>query len=176
MAHERDREPPIVLGGSLTRSPDGRLQTLQTHNVHISPKVAQQIWNQAVRRRYPTAWDRQPLGETGVVITWSDATQITCGKCRRSLGKYRGYQARDEYGIVEDTAHEYQPGAATTRSPGDRSPRRYPRFAINGEVGKRAGKTTAHFHCPQCRAEYDFNLARLGHEVMKHALRELVLN
>jgi hypothetical protein len=175
MPSERNGAPPTVLGGSLTRSPEGRLQTLQTHGLHTSPKDAQQVWSELVRRRYPRAWDRQPLSPIGSVIEWSQRIRITCGACRRSLGNYRGYHVEDEYGIVEDTPRRYETATLTAQLPGNRAPRAKPRFAIDGEIAHRAAKTTAIFHCPGCHQECQRNLARLGRQLMQHADAELAL-
>lgn len=158
---KRPDVPPTVLGGSLTRSPDGRLQTLQTHGQYPSPRGAQEVWSNASQRRYPQAWDGETLPRVGYVIEWRPC-EIACGSCGRSLGPYVAYQARDEWGIVEQTARRYESNPANAKSPGSRNPRPRQRFWLNGEVSRRATKTTAHFRCPGCRREYQRNLSRLG--------------
>jgi len=129
-----------------------------------------------VRSRYPRAWDRQPLAAVGSAIEWSEQIQITCGLCRRSLGKYRSYHVHDEYGIVEDTPRSYEPSPGVRRSPGSRAPRSKPRYMIDGEIAGHAAKATARFHCPGCRADYDRNLARLGRELMELTEPRLTLH
>jgi hypothetical protein len=175
VAKSHRQAPSTILGGSLTRSPQGRLQTLQTHGLHTSPSAAQQVWSQMKRRRYPRAWDGKPLSTQGSVIDWSEQVEIACGACRHSLGQYRAYHVRDEEGIVEDTARHYEQAATGARSPGDRAPRSRPRFQIDGEIGGRARKTTARFRCPGCGREYNRNLARLARQLFEHAPGEVFL-
>ena len=136
MAKKPTEASPVVLGGSLTRSPEGRLQTLQTHGQYPSPQGVQQVWSAAKRRRYPDAWDGQALARVGYTIEW-EPREISCGKCVRSLGRYVAYRTRhqaevdEETGVVEDTSRA-RTAQATNR-----------RFTITGEVARRAAKTTA---------------------------------
>lgn len=163
------RDPALVLGGSLTRSPQGRLQTLQTHGMHPSPQCVQELWSNTTRRRYPKAWEGQSLGEAGYTIEW-EQREIACGACGRSLGRYVAYrtvhpsgEAHRERGVVEDISRRYERQAELARGQAaSRGPRANPRFHIEGEIGRRAAKTTAHFRCPGCGREHTRNLARLG--------------
>jgi hypothetical protein len=161
------------MGGSLTRSAEGRLQTLQTHGQYPSPMSVQEVWTNASRRRYRKAWEGQPLGPVGHVIEW-EPREIACGACGRSLGGYAGYRVRypdgqlhREQGIVEDTSRRYERSAATPRGAGTRGPRSRPRFWLDGEIGRRAAKTAACFRCPGCKSEYRRNLARLGRQLFE---------
>jgi hypothetical protein len=166
-------QTPLVLGGSITRSPEGRLQTLQTHGIHPSPQGVQGVWSNASRRRYPKAWQGQRIEQVGYAIEW-EPREIVCGKCHRSLGRYVAYRIRyadgrlqGEQGIVEDTSRRYEQQAETARGQAaSRGPKSRPRFRLEGEVGRRAAKTTACFRCPSCRAEFQRNLARLGAQVL----------
>jgi hypothetical protein len=160
MAKEPDARV-TVLGGSLTRSADGRLQTLQTHGQYPSPHGVQEVWSNASQRRYPKPWDGEALPDLGYVIEWRPC-EIACGNCGRSLGRYVAYHARAEWGVVEQTARRYEDNPANAQSPGSRNPRPRQRFRLEGEVGRRATKTTVHFRCPGCRREYQRNLSRLG--------------
>jgi hypothetical protein len=162
------------MGGSLTRSPEGRLRTLQTHGMYPSPQGVQEVWSSTTRRRYPKAWDGQPLAGVGYVIEW-EPHLIACGACGRSLGKYVAYRVRhnddhphEEQGLVEDTSRRYEQQADLKRGSGVRGPRSNPRFWLDGESGGRAAKTTACFRCPGCRREYKRNLFRLGGQVFQH--------
>jgi predicted RNA-binding Zn-ribbon protein involved in translation (DUF1610 family) len=159
------RRRPKVLGGSLTRAPDGVLVTVLTTSLgYPTPLVVQEIWSNARKRSYPKAWDgAQP--PPGIWIRWRDAARFLCGRCGRSLGHYVAYHVRSEYGIVEDTAKRYHPrenfasrppGAAERRAPSQ------PRFLRGGNIG-RAATTTALFRCPKCGyVAPPYNLARLG--------------
>jgi hypothetical protein len=167
LASERAPEDP-VLGGSLTRSPEGRLQTLQTHGIYPSPQGVQEVWTSAKRRRYRKVWEGQKLEPVGYVIEW-DPRKIACGACGRALGAYAGYRicypdgrVHEEQGIVEDTTRRYERDASSGSGAGSRGPRSQPRFWREGEVGMRAARTTACFRCPGCKKKYRRNLARLG--------------
>jgi hypothetical protein len=165
----------LVLGGSLTRSADGRLQTLQTHGIYPSPQVVQDVWTSASRRRYPKAWEGQPLEQAGYVIEW-EPRKIACGKCARSLGDYVAYRVRypedrlqGERGIVENTSRRYERQTEIARGQAaSRGPKSQPRFRLEGETGRRAAKTAACFHCPACGRDYRRNLARLGAQLFEH--------
>jgi hypothetical protein len=169
---DRDR---LVLGGSLTRSAEGRLQTLQTHGIYPSPQGVQQVWSNASRRRYPKAWEGQPLEPVGHVIEW-EPREIACGACARSLGKYVAYRVlypnaaiEGERGIVENTSRRYEAHAETAKAlAGSRGPKTRNRFRLEGEIGRSAKKTTAFFRCPGCRREYQRNLFRLGKQLFEH--------
>ena len=176
---DRDRSP--VLGGSLTRSPDGWLQTLQTHGVYPSPPSVQEVWTNASRRRYPHAWERKPLASVGHKIEW-EPREVACGACGRSLGAYVGYRIRypggrldREKGIVEDTSRRYERDIMTARGAGSRGPRPQPRFWLEGEIGRRASKTSACFRCPGCKKVYRRNLSRLGGQFFDRPSGEVFL-
>jgi hypothetical protein len=162
-----DAAKVVVLGGSLTRSAEGRLQTLQTHGIYPSPQNVQAVWSSASRRRYPQAWRGEALEQVGHVITW-EQREIACSACGHSLGQYVAYRVdypdgrpQGEQGIVEKTARRYEAQPPEIRS-GARGPRTRPRYQLEGEIGHRAAKATACFRCPGCRREYRRNLARLG--------------
>jgi hypothetical protein len=166
----------LVMGGSLTSSPEGRLQTLQTHGMYPSPQDVQSVWTSSTRRRYPKSWHGQPLEQVGHVIEW-EPREIACGKCHRSLGDYVAYrvlypdkQFQGEQGVVEKTSRRYEPQQETARGQAaSRGPKSQPRFQLKGEVGRRAAKTTACFRCPGCQSEYPRNLARLGAQLFDHS-------
>ncbi len=167
-ASDRDRSP--VMGGSLTRSAEGQLQTLQTHGMYPTPQTMQDVWTNASRKRYPQAWEGEELAAVGYTIEWQPRP-VACGNCGRSLGPYVGYRIRypdghldREQGIVEDTSRRYETGIAVTRGSGSRRSRTRPRFWLEGEVARRAAKTTACFRCPGCKREISRNLSRLGHQ------------
>lgn len=163
------------MGGSLTRSAEGRLQTLQTHRMHPSPQAVQQVWTNSTRRRYPQLWEGQPLEAVGHTLEW-EPREIACGSCGQPLGKYVAYRVvyatapelRGERGIVEQTSRHYEPQAETARGQaGSRGPRAKPRFWLEGESGHRAAKTRARFRCPGCHREHRRNLARLGDQLFE---------
>lgn len=168
-------EAPLVLGGSITRSPEGRLHTLQTHGQYPTPMTVQDVWSAASRRRYRKDWDGQPLDNVGFRIEW-EPRQIACA-CGRSLGDYVAYrvcrmsgqeQPVEEHGVVEDTAHRYGHTSERMRD-GSRNKRPKPRFRIDREIGRRARRTTAYFHCRGCGRTHERNLHRLGQQVFDSA-------
>src|SRR5262249_23867692 len=154
---------------SLTRSPAGRLQTLQTLGIYPSPQGVQQLWSNVTRRRYPREWDGQPTGPYGYVIEW-EPRRIACGRCHRELGEYVAYAAaysngapHPERGVVENTPREYLLQAELSRGqPGVRGPKMQPRYWLDGEICRSAERTTAYLRCPGCGQVHERNLARLG--------------
>jgi hypothetical protein len=161
---EENKTPrkPVILGGSLTRSPDGNLQALQTHGLYPTPQGVQEVWTFARQRRYPASWQGQPLPDVGYVIQFRPTPITIACDCGHSLGKYVPYQAQDEQGIVEDTSRRYEPELGGPRKPASRVPRRQPRFKLESSKTQFARKTTAIFTCPSCGKEHKRNLARLG--------------
>lgn len=164
------RDPSPVMGGSLTRSASGQLQTLQTHGMYPTPPTMQDVWTNASRKRYPRAWEGEQLAAVGYTIEWQPRP-VACGECGRALGSYVGYRIRRldgrldrEQGIVEDTSRRYERDITTARGAGSRGPRSQPRFWLDGEIARRASKTAACFRCPACKKEYRRNLSRLGHQ------------
>lgn len=164
----RDRSP--VMGGSLTRSVEGQLQTLQTHGMYPTPPTMQDVWTNASRRRYPRAWEGEQLAAVGYTIEWQPRN-VACGECGRSLGSYVGYRIRRpdghldrEQGIVEDTSRRYERDVSVAAGAGSRGPKSQPRSRLDGEIARRASKTAACFRCPACKKEYRRNLSRLGHQ------------
>lgn len=170
MTHKKD-DTPLVMGGSITRSPEGRLHTLQTHGQYPTPMSMQEVWTYASRKRYRKDWDRQPLDNVGFRVEW-EQRKIAC-ECGRSLGDYVSYrvcrmsgqeQRLEEHGVVEDTQRRY--GYASERArDGSRNTRSKPRFRIDREIGRRARKTTAYFYCRGCDRTHERNLHRLGQQV-----------
>lgn len=169
----KKRDPSPVLGGSITRSPEGRLQTLQTHGQYPTPTTVQEVWTFASRKRYPKAWEGERLADVGHVIEW-EPRRIAC-ICGRSLGNYVAYRIRhplgqqlevEEHGVIEKTPHRY--GYTSERMhDGNRNKRSKPRFRIDREIGHRARKTTAYFHCRGCGRTHERNLHRLGQTVFE---------
>jgi uncharacterized Zn-finger protein len=164
----------MVMGGSLTHSANGRLQTLQTHGMYPSPMSVQEVWTNATRRRYRKAWEGQPLEQVGHVIEW-EPREVACGVCGRPLGGYVGYRVRypdgrvdREQGIVEDTSRRYERNASTPRGAGTRGPKSHPRFWLEREIGKRASKTSACFRCPGCKSVFRRNMTQLGRRFFEH--------
>jgi hypothetical protein len=164
------QKKPIVLGGSLTRSPDGVLQTLQTNGIYPSPQTVQHVWSNISRRRYPRRWEGEPLESVGHVIQWRPR-EIACGHCGHSLGRYVAYRVVNlgasssggERGIVEQTSRHYEPQAELARrQAARRGPKSRPRFYLQSQSTRTADKTTACFSCPDCGHKYTRNLARLG--------------
>lgn len=162
----RDEERPLVLGGSITRAPDGRLQTLQTHGIHPSPEGVQGVWSNARRQLYPEPWHGEELTEGGYIITWQPR-EIACGKCGTKLGDYVAYHAQEEFGIVEDTKRFYDRVEGRPKELRHRQPRRRPRFWLESKDLRYAAATTACFHCPGCKKEYRRNLLKLGRAIFK---------
>jgi hypothetical protein len=169
----KPEEAPLVLGGSITRSPEGRWHTLQTHGQYPTPMSVQDVWSSASRRRYRKDWDGKPVGDVGYRIEW-EQRRIAC-VCGRSLGDYAAYrvcrasgqeQRLEEHGVVEDTTHRY--GHTTERMrDGSRNERSKPRFWLSGEIGFRARKSAAHFRCRGCGRTHERNLHRLGQQVFE---------
>jgi hypothetical protein len=168
-ARETAGSMSLVLGGSLTHSPGGVLQTLQTHGVHPSPQAVQEVWSNITRRRYRQAWEGAPLEPVGHTLEWRPR-KLACGRCGNPLGTYVAYRVvhpdptlRGEHGVVEKISRRYERSTGTARGQaGSRGPKSNPRFWLEGEIGRRAAKTTACFRCPACGQEYRHNLARLG--------------
>ena len=177
MARKKE-EAPLVMGGSITRSPEGRLHTLQTHGQYPTPMSVQEVWTYASRKRYRKDWDGQPLDKVGFRIEW-EPRQIAC-HCGHSLGKYVAYrvcrisgqvQRLEEHGVVEDTTHRYGHASERLRD-GSRNSRSKPRFRIDREIGRRARKTTAYFHCRGCGDMHQRNLHRLGQQIFESPVGE----
>lgn len=179
-ASDGARQSP-VLGGSLTVSADGQLQTLQTHGMYPSPLAMQDLWTNASRRRYPEAWAGEELAAVGYTVEW-ERHGVACGACGRSLGEYVGYRIRyavqsdfGEHGVVEKTSRRYERSVMTPRGAGTRGPKPRPRFDVTGEVGRRAAKATAIFWCRGCKREHHRNLSTLGREFFKRPRGETFL-
>jgi hypothetical protein len=161
-----DPERPLVLGGSITRGPDGQLQTLQTHGIHPSPKGVQEVWSNAHRRLYPEDWHGEELPDVGFRIEWQPR-EIACGSCGTKLGGYVAYRAGDECGIVEDTVRVYERTGGRPKEPRYRQPRPRPRFRLESKDLRYAAATTACFHCPGCKKTYRRNLLKLGRAIFE---------
>src|SRR5438105_4192629 len=131
-----------ILGGSITRAPNGYLATiLTTGGTFPSPNVVQDIWSNARRRRYPQAWNGiQPEGH--LVVYWTQQpVRLRCRRCGASVGDYRAYQARGEYGLVQDTTRKYHPREnfppdQFKNSPQDRLGPANERFWLAGKIGQ----------------------------------------
>jgi hypothetical protein len=145
------------LGGMLHRAPNGDLATIQTTGIiYPAPSVVQQIWDSVTQRRSPPAWNGiEPEG--ALIIWWAEPPlDITCGHCRRRIGRFRSYQAGDEIGLVcVDTRR-----GRLTATRGMRTAD--PRYELDGESGGQARGTYSHFHCPRCRHHYRRRLDRLA--------------
>jgi hypothetical protein len=89
------RDPPP---GAATEERD--CATIQTTRPQMAPMVIAELWPSIRSDRPPEAWDGiEPEG--ALVIHWTPRpTQFVCGECGKSLGHYRAYQARGEYGVV----------------------------------------------------------------------------
>jgi hypothetical protein len=117
----------------------------------------------------PKAWKGiEPEGQ--LVIRWATPpVTITCGHCHRSIGRFRSYRAGDEVGIVSvDTKR------------GRLTPKREmrtddPRYRLDGERGRYAHRTFAHFECPRCHRRYNRRLDRLGKLLWDARPREYAL-
>lgn len=177
-AGERNEPPVVVLGGSITTSPDGRLWTLQTHSMYPTPESVQNVWSTATQKRYPTAWEGLDLEHVGHIIEW-EPRKITCRSCGRSLGDYVAYRIihpdrspHAERGLVEDTSRRYEQQAELAkRQIAGRGPKSKPRYWLEGKPTFRAIKTAACFRCPGCRREYRRNLAKLGKQLFDQPSR-----
>jgi hypothetical protein len=173
------KEPPVILGGSLTLAQNGYLATiLTTGGTFPSPTVVQDIWSNTRRRRYPRAWNGiEPKGH--LVIYWTpEPVRLRC-RCGASLGDYRAYQARGEYGLVQDTTRKYHPREnfppdQFKNSPQDRLSPANERFWFTGNIGQ-SSKTIARFRCVNCGHESERNLRRFGRQLFesKPAVYEL---
>jgi len=173
-------EPPLVLGGSLHRDPDGRLCTIKTgppQNPH--PRAMQELWSRVSRRRYPASWNgQQPTGTQ--VIYWTDPITIACGRCRQTrIGTCVAYQVGGAFGVVEQTSREYLPQSnfpdgPPTGDPHTRRERSRAWYKLGGtEVGK-ASTTTVTF---RCRRDHLFtrNMHRLGRQLHESGVRTITL-
>jgi hypothetical protein len=164
-------QPDRILGGSITRAPNGYRAIIQTTAAESAPKVIQEIYANASQRLYPPKWDGiVPEGHQVIYLT--DPIQITSGCCHTNLGSYVAYKADRHYGLVEHTARhrhprESFPPSHFRSSPHDRFEPAKRRFWYGGDGGAGAGKTTAVFRCLRCGLEYTRNLRRLGEELFE---------
>lgn len=175
------RAPGFVLGGSLTRAPNGDLVISQTTNASFpSPQVVQELWARTSRQLYPEKWNG--IEPDGAILIYFSANpiKITCGgDCLGRLGEYRAYNTGGEFGIIADTAREYSP--ASTLSPEARAASPHlriaspdPRYRLAG--GPKASETLAHFRCPRCDQRYERNLRRLGKQLWEKRPETCPLN
>jgi hypothetical protein len=141
----------------LYRASDGDLVTIQTTGiVYPSPDTVQQLWDSVTQRLSPRAWKGiEPEG--ALIIRWATPpVDITCGHCRRRIGRFRSYHADDEVGIVcVDTKRGRLTANRDMRTDD-------PRYQPDGERGRYAHRTFIHFECPRCRHRYNRRLDRLG--------------
>lgn len=163
-----DDEDPVP-GGSLTRSPEDRLQTLQTHGIFPSPAAVQELWSHVGRRRYPAAWEGRPLEKIGYAVCWGTPRKALCGghRCGRSLGEYRPYRALDEYGIVENTLRNRDRFSDAVLASGEWQPLQRPWAWLDGEARGCAANTTAKFWCSGCKEYRARNLYKLGRRLFE---------
>ncbi len=136
----------------------------------------QELWNRLSAKRYPPAWDGVPLSD-GHVVYWTEPLGVQCGRCRGPIGTYRAYQAAGDYGVVEDTSHQYRPAnsipaAARGMDPLVRAPRSNPPHRLDGMLAESSRRTRIIFRCPRCRTgqprnarEYARNLHNLGQQM-----------
>jgi hypothetical protein len=122
----KTEDAPLVMGGSITRSPEGRLHTLQTHGQYPTPITVQEVWSFASRRRYRKDWDRQRVGDVGYTIEW-EQRHIACS-CGRSLGDYVAYR-------VCRVSGQGQRSGGAWRGGGHRAPLR---VRIRADTGREA--------------------------------------
>jgi hypothetical protein len=156
------RAPPYVIGGSLSRAPNGDLATIQTTNMtYPAPMVVRQIWASVSQRRHLAAFDGREH-EGALVIYWSDPITLACGHCRRNLGEYRAYKAGREYGVIQADSHHDRLTAKRSTPTAD------PRHWLTGNYGSYAAETIGHFACPRCQHHYERNLYRLGRRLWRH--------
>jgi hypothetical protein len=138
--------------------------------MYPSPERVQEVWSNITRRRYKQTWQGEALEPVGHTLEWQPC-EIACCHCGHPLGSYVAYRVvypqesdlRGECGIVENTSRHYERHAGNAvRQAGSRGPKSSPRFWFEGELTRRAAKTSACFRCPGCDREYRRNLARLG--------------
>jgi hypothetical protein len=82
------------------------------------------------------------------------------------------YWAGPEYGILRDVARHYHqvgnfPPDQFANSPHDRFTAKNPVFQMDGQIGGKAIKAFAKFHCPKCDFRVARNLRRLGIELFE---------
>jgi hypothetical protein len=129
--------------------------------------VMAELWPTLRGKRHPAIWNGVEAEGTTVILWTPRPIPIRCGECGKSLGKYRAYQARGEYGIVSETPIRYHPpgkhpAGALAHMPNDRQQPIARIYWRTGEEGFRAAKTFAHFRCTICRVEFEENMRRLG--------------
>ena len=169
------RQPAYILGGSISRAPNGYRAIIQTTQAWFPVQTeVQQLWSNAIQRRYTPRWDGiEPEG--AMVLYFSPArVKIRCGVCNGALGAYVAYGVKGEYGLVEDRAYHVHPRESFPAdhfrsSPSDRFAPTNPRFRIIGHetpattrLGMGAADREAIFTCPRCRHVFRRNLMRLG--------------
>lgn len=176
----RRHQPGIILGGSMTRAPNGYRATIQTlGKLYPTPMGTQELYANATQRRYAPSWDGiEPAG--ALVVYWTDTFPISCGRCGEGFGKFAAYNAHREYGIVEHTSRHRHPIGNFPpdhfkNMPNDRFEPASKRFWISGEVGRTAGGTAANFQCRKCDVKYVRNLRRLGKRLFEERPREFAL-
>jgi hypothetical protein len=143
----------------LHRAPNGDLVTIQTTEAfYPTPLGVQEIWDNVTQRRAPKSWDGiEPEG--ALIIWWAEPEiEVQCGNCHRPIGRFRTYRAGVEIGVVSVDTRRGRLTANRTMRTRDRDPR----FQLDGEVGRRARGTFAHFRCPRCHHHYTRRLDRLG--------------
>jgi hypothetical protein len=164
----------LIQGGSVTLAPNGYLATILTTGASFpSPQVIQDVWSNARRRRYPRAWNEiEPVGHLVIYWTPDPPIRLICRRCRAGLGSYRAYQARGEYGIVQDTTRRYHPREnfppdEFKNSPQDRLTPAQLRYWFAGNLA-RAATTIACFKCINCGHESERNFRRLGKQLFEN--------
>src|SRR5438477_5930587 len=103
------RQPSYILGGSITRAPNGYRAIIQTTMAHAAPMAFQEIYTNALQRRYTPKWDGI-VPEGAQVIYLTDPFEIVCGGCGQELGDYTAYWATQrQFGILEHTPRRRHP-------------------------------------------------------------------
>jgi hypothetical protein len=176
------RQPDYILGGSITRAPNGYRAIIQTSMATSSPMVVQEVYSNASQRRYPRKWDAiEPTGKQVIYLT--DVFEIVCGKCSDSFGGFAAYfsDVGRQWGLVQDTARHYYeigrfPPDNFKNRPNDRFDPAEKRYWLTGDEGLGKDPAWAHFRCLHCGVTYERNFRRLGKQLYKerpgrHTLR-----
>ena len=162
----RRHQPDVILGGSITRAPNGYRAIAQYSPSYPTPMTVQQIYSTASERQYAPKWDGKESGAK-LDIYLTDPFPITCGQCGARFGPFVAYNAGGEYGVVRHTTHEYVhkgnfPAEQVARTRRQRFESSVVVFWIEGEIGGQAAKALAKFLCAKCGHSFEYNLRRLG--------------
>lgn len=162
-------QPEAVLGGSLVRLDDGYLGIPSYSYGGSSQQVVQQVYSNAIHKRYTPTWDGKAL-DAGLVTRFTDPFRIILACCQADIGPFVAYHAGDgeEYGVIRrDTKQRHPlgnfPPGYFANQPNDGFEAKHRTFWVDGEVGGSATRAYAIFKCRDCGRVYNpRSLAKLG--------------